>query len=110
MDRLFHGGYRAIDMVRRRVIAGLGEFVVLIMADILTRFAQEIERYMETSVMVVTFIHFGMIFKILTIVDCCLFDLSDRRIDTAYRFYFIDSLRPIARAVLDHPTCSPQVG
>jgi hypothetical protein len=28
------------------------KFVVLVMADILTRFAQEIERYVKTSVMI----------------------------------------------------------
>src|SRR5450432_3398366 len=80
------------------------------MADILTGLAQEIQRHMETPVVIITLIHLRMVFQVLTVVDGSLFDLADRSIDTTNCFYFIYGLRPIARTVFDHPARGPQIG
>ena len=51
-----------------------------------------------------------MILQILAVLDRCLPDLTDRRIDPMNRFDLILRLRPITRPVLDHPAGSAQIG
>lgn len=110
MNSLLHRGYCTIDMLIGAQLQTLCKLIVFIVADILTGFAQEIKRYMQTSVMIIAFVYFRMVFQVLAIIDSCFFDLPDGGIDTANGFYFVYRAIPIARTMLDHPAGRPKIG
>ena len=106
----FDGIDRAINMTIGAGLQTLSEHVVLIMADVLARLSQIIQRRMQTAGMIDRFIDVRMIVEILAVFDRCFLDLTDRRIDALNRRDLILRLRPVARTMLYHPTRRPQIG
>jgi hypothetical protein len=105
-----HRANSPIDMPIRTSLQTLGEGIVLIMADVLTRLPQKIKRLMQPAGMIGQLIDRRMVFQVLTVFNRSLLDLIDRRIDPPDAFDLIPGLNPVTRTMLDHPTRGPQIG
>src|SRR5258708_30510783 len=110
VNSFFNGIDGSIDMPVRAPLQSLGKTIVFIMADILACFPQEIQGYMQTTVVVIAFIDRGMIFQVFAIFDSGFLNFANGGIDPAYSIDLVYGLLPVARAMFDHPAGCPQIG
>jgi hypothetical protein len=106
----FDGIDRTINVTIGAGLQALREHVVLIMADVLSRLPQIIQRCMQTAGMIDSFVYMWMILEILTVFNRRFLDLADGSIDAVYRCDLILRLHPVARTMFDHPARCPQIG
>jgi hypothetical protein len=101
---------RTINVTIGTGLQALREHVVLIMADVLARLPQIVQRCMQTTGMIDGFVYMRMILEVLTVFNRRFLDLADGSIDAVYRCDLILRLHPIARTMFDHPACRTQIG
>src|SRR5713226_5801852 len=102
-DGLLHCHDSTVDVVVSAGLQALRKPVVLIVADVLACFTQEIKRRMQTAGMIGVLVDRRMVFQVLSIFNGCFPDLADSGIDTADRFDLVYRLRPVTGTMLDHP-------